>query len=406
MTLGEHIQALRKEKGLSQEALGDALGVTRQSISKWESNGALPEVEKLIAMSKLFGVSVGVLLQVEEASADALPHELTERELAAVEAIVEKYLAQTAKALPPKRKKWPIFVGILLVIVFSTLFSKISELNSQLQTVQNNVLNTTQTVNSQLSGLTVQVKDILERQNTLLAGSSYSVEAIDLPGGTITYSLTAVPKQFVEGMTAQFSAQAEGGEPVTADAVLDPATRTFTAELTYPHASPITLSVAFRSGDTVQTQVLGKDWSASDLYPSIRWYGSWWGNQAGRGGLYHCTEYINLHVGDLTIKTKTGIETVQVESIDFLFYVDRELVKTLPMNLSVPHDDAAERSIYGTRTYFDLPLSPGCELLVVAEATDNFGRTWREIMDCYTLTEENNRLDYLDCDSSILDTLP
>ena len=65
MTLGEHIQALRKSTGYSQEALGEALGVTRQAISKCESDRAMPEIDKLIAMSRLFGVSVGSLLQVE-----------------------------------------------------------------------------------------------------------------------------------------------------------------------------------------------------------------------------------------------------------------------------------------------------------------------------------------------------
>ena len=70
MTIGERIAQKRKEQNLSQEALGEALGVSRQSISKWESNNALPEIEKLIAMSRLFSVSVGWLLGVEEAPAE------------------------------------------------------------------------------------------------------------------------------------------------------------------------------------------------------------------------------------------------------------------------------------------------------------------------------------------------
>lgn len=66
MTTGQRIAQKRKELGLSQEALGDRLGVTRQSIYKWESDSALPEIEKLVALSRLFGVSVGWLLGVEE----------------------------------------------------------------------------------------------------------------------------------------------------------------------------------------------------------------------------------------------------------------------------------------------------------------------------------------------------
>lgn len=62
MGIGQRIAQKRKELGLSQEALGDRLGVSRQSIYKWEADAALPEIEKLVALSKLFGVPVGWLL--------------------------------------------------------------------------------------------------------------------------------------------------------------------------------------------------------------------------------------------------------------------------------------------------------------------------------------------------------
>ena len=62
MTIGQRIAYKRKELALSQEALGETLGVSRQSIYKWESDTALPEIDKLISLSRLFGVSVGWLL--------------------------------------------------------------------------------------------------------------------------------------------------------------------------------------------------------------------------------------------------------------------------------------------------------------------------------------------------------
>ena len=69
MTLGQRIQELRKQHGMSQERLGDALGVSRQAVSKWEGDNGIPELDTLIAMSRLFNVTVGQLLGVEEASA-------------------------------------------------------------------------------------------------------------------------------------------------------------------------------------------------------------------------------------------------------------------------------------------------------------------------------------------------
>ncbi len=53
MTTGEKIAALRKEKGITQEALAESLKVSRQSVSRWEMDAAFPETEKLIKLSRL-----------------------------------------------------------------------------------------------------------------------------------------------------------------------------------------------------------------------------------------------------------------------------------------------------------------------------------------------------------------
>lgn len=66
MTLGEKIYRLRTEKGLSQEAAGEALNVSRQSVSKWETDQSVPELDKLVAISEFFGVSTDYLLKNEE----------------------------------------------------------------------------------------------------------------------------------------------------------------------------------------------------------------------------------------------------------------------------------------------------------------------------------------------------
>lgn len=66
MTLGQRIQFHRTRLEFSQEGLGDKLGVSRQAVSKWEADGAVPDTDKLIALSKLFGITLNELLQVEE----------------------------------------------------------------------------------------------------------------------------------------------------------------------------------------------------------------------------------------------------------------------------------------------------------------------------------------------------
>lgn len=76
MNLGENIFRLRTEKNLSQGDLADALDVSRQSVSKWENNSAVPELEKLLKMAQIFGITIDELVtgeKKEEAPAAPTP---------------------------------------------------------------------------------------------------------------------------------------------------------------------------------------------------------------------------------------------------------------------------------------------------------------------------------------------
>ncbi|MBR5182261.1 MAG: helix-turn-helix transcriptional regulator [Clostridiales bacterium] len=63
MTVGDRIQSLRKSKGMSQEELADQVGVSRQAVSKWESEQATPDLDKVVIMSELFEVTTDYLLK-------------------------------------------------------------------------------------------------------------------------------------------------------------------------------------------------------------------------------------------------------------------------------------------------------------------------------------------------------
>ena len=66
MTLSEKILRLRTEKGLSQLELAEQLEVSRQSVSKWETGQSVPDLDKLIKLSDLFGVTVDELVREGE----------------------------------------------------------------------------------------------------------------------------------------------------------------------------------------------------------------------------------------------------------------------------------------------------------------------------------------------------
>ena len=61
--MADRIQYLRKSKGISQEELADKVGVSRQAVSKWESEQSTPDLEKIIIMSDFFGVTTDYILK-------------------------------------------------------------------------------------------------------------------------------------------------------------------------------------------------------------------------------------------------------------------------------------------------------------------------------------------------------
>lgn len=98
MTTGEKIAALRRQNHYTQEQLAQLLGVSRQSVSKYESNLAYPETEKLIRLSNLFGCTVDDLL-------NDLPETSFEHRNPSVQPAQERETVRLSFALPLREKK-------------------------------------------------------------------------------------------------------------------------------------------------------------------------------------------------------------------------------------------------------------------------------------------------------------
>ena len=113
MTLGEKIARQRKELNYTQEQLADILGVSRQSISKWESDIAYPETDKLIELGKLFDCSMDYLLKEEVTEkSGAQTSDFTEK----IKEISRKVMTEKNKE---KAKKILKIIGIILAVVLT-----------------------------------------------------------------------------------------------------------------------------------------------------------------------------------------------------------------------------------------------------------------------------------------------
>lgn len=115
MTLGERISHYRKRLGISQEELGDRLGVSRQAVSKWETGKSAPDLENLLALARLFGVPLSELTGTPPEETEKSPEPETPPETA------------ETQELPPVRtrqrslRRWIVLGLVGLAALFLTV---------------------------------------------------------------------------------------------------------------------------------------------------------------------------------------------------------------------------------------------------------------------------------------------
>lgn len=261
MTTGQRIALKRKEAGLSQETLGAELGVSRQSIYKWESDTALPEIDKLVALSRRFGVTVGWLLGVEEAPETASAPdsgELTDAQLKMVEEITARYIA--ALPAPKPRKKWPYVLAALMVLYAA--HRAYQSIDRQFDGVYSRIGQMDSSMSNQVYSISGQVEEILKQQNSLTVDYEIKLVSADLVKNAVTFSVYAVPKTYVEGMRVEFSV--DNGHSSNSKTVLSepdqngqPVSEKFSTELTCELTDDISITAVFVMPDgTRQTQPL------------------------------------------------------------------------------------------------------------------------------------------------------
>lgn len=256
MTTGQRIAQKRKELELSQEALGAELGVSRQSIYKWESDAALPEIDKLVALSRRFGVTVGWLLGVEDAAEPPAGEsgELTDTQLKMVEEIVDRY--REAKPAP-KRRWWVWGLLVLLLLLLLRRGTSLSHRLDEIKQQYNGLQYAVHDVTNQIGSISNRVEAILKAQNSLAAYYGSEIAASNLAANTVTFSVYAVPRTYVEGLSVEFIAE-NGTETSNVVGRAEEGTdRRFSATVSIHLTDSITLSALFVYPDgTQQTQLL------------------------------------------------------------------------------------------------------------------------------------------------------
>lgn len=365
MTVGQRIAQKRKELGLSQEGLGEQLGVSRQAIYKWESDASLPEIDKLITLSRIFSVSVGWLLGVEEDEPETVSPDQ--------EKLVEEVLSRYQAARSPKSAwdKWSIRVlfalcGIILALLVG-VNTKVKLLNRRYDVLNSSLFNVQNSVNDQVNSITRQVEESLKEQADLTADWSAELVSTDLRANTATFQVRVVPKTYTEGMTAVFMMYS-GGETVEAPAQSG-AGHSFSGEITCPLSDEISLSVVFLSNGTGETQLLADYYDLyTQSFPELTVSGVW-RTGSDRNILLPTDRSTAATVGsgDGEVWTPAPPASIRVG-----LFRDQKLL--LWYEPGVRYLDAIDREVPGWNLPELVKLEPDHEYCVAALYTDEYGR--------------------------------
>ena len=114
MSLGNNIYDLRSKADLSQEELAAKLGVSRQSVSKWETDASVPDVDKLIQLSKIFCVTLDELVKGEENQQQA---DMTIQEAP----IIETFSTINSPSFKTRKTVGAVLIGVSLLAAFLSL---------------------------------------------------------------------------------------------------------------------------------------------------------------------------------------------------------------------------------------------------------------------------------------------
>lgn len=418
MTIGARIAQIRKENGLSQEAFGEALGVSRQAISKWESNQSVPEVEKLLMIHKQFQVSVGWLLGTEENRGNS--ESMTDEQFHQIDEIVRKYVEAIPKSERHTSSKLWRLTALVMCAAFLinsiNMYNRFNRLDTRQQNLEYSIDRIQSSVDREVQSIGNRVEEIIQKQNSLLAFYSAEYKSVDLNNNTVTIQLEATPKAYIPGMKVEFLI--EDGYGSFRVSGVETENRAFVASAECQLSDKIDISVILHSGGTEQMQLIQSwDYLFSETKLPVEtghWELELWADsleQYENRTTLPMDTFIWPNMRSRELSAGIRMEVIP-QSVEHLVYVNRELVQTVETVKGVSefiindmdsaeyiqkHDIDAFCGFLNVEFIPDLRIDD--ELLILTLVTDNYGRRYVTNAAPFVVSSDR-RLDYTNFDIS------
>ena len=381
MPLGDRIASLRKEKKLSQEALGELVGVSRQAVSKWESNKAVPDIQNCIAMSKALGISMAELLELETEEQEPAA-ELTEQHLVLVEKMIQEY--DSARKRLVKRWRWPAIVLTCAMLVgaafiwewLNEMSRTVDYLSGELAGMQGQII----------SGVGDRLDESLEAERSLVSDFTAERISADLESDTITYQIRVTLKEGATDTAVSFLSRINGNPEITTaqpDGGLS-----YIATVTCPIVDePVVELLVERDGIT-RSQSFSLDCYKSDysirLTGEVRWAALQ--NTGLTNGAVEPVEVFCAHDHGFGLS-----EALRVTDLEICIFRNDSIIGQIPLDFSAGQTGAAKDWHYHCE--YDIPvpteaMQKGDTLTFALLARDNYDRETTTIISRYLVLED------------------
>lgn len=370
MTLGQRIQQKRKEKGLSQEKLGEQLNVSRQTVYKWENDQTIPELFNLIAMAEILDVRVGWLINEEESESDLQMHQLLKQ-------MEETGRARSLQEKQNQKKQKIRIVALALIItgITITLLTKINRLENSYQQLQNTLHTQNTVMQNQISSITSSVQQTLDRYNALTLNSDVVVEGYDYAFNTVQLSFQARPRTYVSGMKTVFHVDGDG-EVIDVEGVENDRTFTGSAQVSLL-AQKIMVSVEFEMSEESEImQLVEYNELIRNTFPCYDFVWPLASCISNDGKLFDDSECM-IHEYDMYVDEEMDIP----EIVSMEVYLSEDGKKIAEYTCSEIHgedDGNPIRNLIYSRPE-DLKLNPKKEYAEHLVVTDEYGRVMEVI---------------------------
>ena len=268
MTLGQNIQTARKAKGMSQEALAEKIGVSRQALGKWEKDTALPGLDNLQALAAELGTGVDALLgaQAESPAAPAVTLDALRDLLAARDAEEKR-----------RRRLWGGAAGAAFLVLAGLLAGTALQYERQINALNQNYAAIQSSYAAQQADLSAQISELQDAvrmgETTVLDWRWLPADKLhkDAAGSWMPVQVQVTPRTAAAGTTARLAVRC-GDETRLYEMTAAPDGSFAAGGIVFTVGSTYELSVQWTADGVTKSETLGTvNFNEEMTEPTIIW---------------------------------------------------------------------------------------------------------------------------------------